>query len=294
MELQGKTAIVTGGARGIGWSIARELACAGACVVIGARSEDEIEGAVERLRADGRRALGIRVDVSEPASVQTLVERALAAFGRIDVLVNNAGIQGPIGPLAENDPIEWMQTVRVNLVGVFLCCRAVLPGMMAQRSGKIINLSGGGATAARPRFSAYAVTKAAVVRLTETLAEEVKEYNIRVNAIAPGAVNTRMLQETLKAGELAGAAAMEEARRQLQTGGTAPDSAAALVRYLASEASGSLTGKLISALHDSWREWSASDIDSLMSSAWLNLRRLDEHTLKGIRGKVEQKCASES
>jgi len=235
--------------------------------------------------------LALAGDVSNWGSVQDFVGRACAEFGGIHVLVNNAGIQGPIGPLVENDPDLWAQTIQVNLMGIFFCCKAVLPYMMKQRYGKIINMSGGGATSPRVSFSAYGASKAAVVRLTETLAEEVRDYGIQVNAIAPGAVNTRMLKETLAAGDTAGKKALAEAQRQLETGGTPPELAADLVVFLASDASAGLTGKLIAAPYDDWRDWDARHIKELMSAPWFTLRRIDPYTIQPfvemLKDKVE-------
>ena len=149
-----------------------------------------------------------------------MVTTAIARFNKIDVLVNGAGILGPIGLITETDPGIWTDTIRANLIGTYLCCAAVLSHMIAARRGKIINLSGGGAANPRPRFSAYASSKAAVVRFTETVAEEMKDFNIQVNAIAPGAVNTQMLDEILAAGEHAGEETLAKARKQKESGGT--------------------------------------------------------------------------
>ena len=283
--LKGKVAIVTGGGRGIGRAIALALTHAGCAVAVAARTANEIEQTTALLRGNGGEALAITADVSRPADVEGLVARTLESFGRVDILVNNSGMQGAIGPLVENDPDLWIQTINVNLVGTFLCSRAVLPGMMKRRSGKIINLSGGGATAPRPHFSAYAASKAAVVRLTECLAEEVREYNIQVNAIAPGAVNTRMLEQTLAAGAQAGEKALAEARRQTETGGTSAEHAAALAVFLASDASRCLTGKLISAPHDGWETWDERRMSELMSAPWFVLRRIDPYTLQPLVAK---------
>jgi 3-oxoacyl-[acyl-carrier protein] reductase len=203
----------------------------------------------------------------------------LRAFGQIDVLVNNAGTQGPIGPLAENDADSWVRTFQVNVFGVFYFIKAVLPHMMARREGKIINVSGGGATAPRPHFSAYGASKTAILRLTETLAEEVRAFNIQVNAIAPGAVNTRMLQEILDAGEAAGPE-LELAHQRQAGRGIPAELAARLAVFLSSGASGSLTGKLISAPHDGWESWDEARIKELMTLPWLTLRRIDLFTLR--------------
>ena len=285
--LSGKVAIITGAGRGIGRAIALALAEQGAAVVVVARTRLEIRETAAAIQARGQPALALRADVSDWQSVQELARRARQEFGSVHILVNNAGVQGPIGPLVENDLAAWERTVHVNLMGAFLCCKAVLPIMIQQRWGKIINLSGGGATAPRPYFSAYAASKAAVVRLTETLAEEARAYNIQVNAIAPGAVNTRMLTEVLSAGESAGDKARVEAERQLESGGTSPALAAALAVFLASDASYGLTGKLIAALHDDWQTWDAERIGELMSAPWFTLRRMDPYTVKPLIAEIE-------
>jgi len=287
MKLEGKVAIVTGGGRGIGRAIALAFAEEGAHIVVVSRTAAEIEATAAEIEAQKRRALAILVDVSNPRDVTAMVQRTIREFGTVNILVNNAGVQGPIGPLVNNDVEQWMQTIRINLVGAFLCCKAVLPVMVQQRHGKIINLSGGGATSPRPYFSAYAASKAAVVRLTETLAEEVKEHNIQVSAIAPGAVNTRMLDQVLAAGEAAGEKALTEARRQLESGGTSLEKAAALAVFLASDESDGLTGKLIAAPHDGWESWDANRIAEVMSAPWFTLRRMDPYTLRPLIDKME-------
>jgi 3-oxoacyl-[acyl-carrier protein] reductase len=281
MSLAGQVALVTGAGRGIGRAIALAFAAEGTAVVAVARTLSEVEETAALVRASGQRALAVAADVSNWQSVQEMVNHAVQEFGSIHVLVNNAGVQGPIGPLVEDDVERWTQTVQVNLIGAFLCCKAVLPIMMRQCWGRIINLSGGGATGPRPNFSAYSASKAAVVRLTETLAEEVKSHNIQVNAIAPGAVNTRMLDEVLAAGEAAGGEWAVAQQRKAQ-GGTPAELAAELVLFLASDASGGLTGKLISAPHDDWRTWDAERITELVDSPWYTLRRIDPHTLSPL------------
>jgi 3-oxoacyl-[acyl-carrier protein] reductase len=276
--LSGQIAFVTGAGRGIGRAIAAALAGAGADLILLARTAGELDETAAQVRDLGREALPIVADVSRRVDVQQAATQGLTRFGRVDVLVNNAGIQPPIGPLVENDPGAWTQAVAVNLFGPFHCIQAVLPGMMARRRGKIINLSGGGATGPRPNFSAYAASKAALVRLTETLAEEVRPYNIQVNAIAPGAVNTRMLDEVLAAGAAAGDELAAARKRQTQ-GGTPAEVAAKLIVFLASAAADGLSGKLISAPHDDWRTWDAAHIAGLAASPWYTLRRMDPYTI---------------
>jgi 3-oxoacyl-[acyl-carrier protein] reductase len=159
--------------------------------------------------------------------------------------------------------------------------------MIRQRRGKIINLSGGGATGPRPNFSAYAASKAAVARLTETLAEEVKPHNIQVNAIAPGAAATRMQDQIIAAGARAGEQALAEARRVLETGGTPLHSPAALAVFLASDDSDGLTGRLIAVAHDGWQSWDADRIAEVMSAPWFTLRRMDPYTLQPLLDKLK-------
>ncbi len=281
LGLKDRVAIVTGAGRGIGRAIALAFGDAGAAVTVAARTRGEVEVTASLLHERGHRALPLVADVSDWQAVQGLVAQTVQRFGGIHILVNNAGVQGSIGPLVDNDVAEWMCTVEINLGGTFLCCKAVLPHMMRQDYGTIINLSGGGATSSRPYFSAYAASKAAVVRLTETLSEEVREYNIRVNAIAPGAVNTRMLEETMAAGLAAGDEAQADAKHQLKTGGNPPELAARLAVFLASDDSDGLTGKLIAAPYDPWREW-AGKADELNATPLYTIRRLDPFTINTL------------
>ena len=273
MKLKVKVAIVTGAGRGIGRAIALAFAHEGVDMVVVSRTLSEVEETASQVTALGRRALALRVDVSRIEDIENMVRSTIEEFGRIDVLVNSAGIFGPIGPLIKNDVSKWIETINVNLIGTFLCCKAVLPVMINQGGGKIVNLSGGGAASPHPRFSAYASSKAAVVRFTETLAEEVKEFNVQANAIAPGALNTRLQDEVLAAGELAGGKALADAKKTKETGGTPLDVPAALAVFLASDESDGLTGKLISAVWDDWQNM-GKHISAIMSSDLFTLRRV--------------------
>jgi 3-oxoacyl-[acyl-carrier protein] reductase len=275
MKLKGRVAIITGAGRGIGKAIAHAYAREGADVVAAARTFSEVKETCSQVAALGRRALPLRVDVSRVEEVDHMVEAALSEFGKVDILVNNAGVLGPVGPLYENDVDEWVEAVNVNLFGTFLCCRAVIPFMVRQRSGKIINLSGGGAAYPKPMFSAYACSKASVVRLTEVLAEEVKEFNVQVNAMAPGPVKTRIQERILEAGEKAGLRTLKEAEEVIKGGGTSAESAAELAVFLASDESDGLTGRLISAVWDDWRNMTKERIEEIMSKDLYTLRRID-------------------
>jgi 3-oxoacyl-[acyl-carrier protein] reductase len=247
-----KVVMVTGGGRGIGKRLAVGFAAAGASVVLVARSKVELDLTQLEIQHAGGSVLRIRADVRSYSEIQSAVERTLAHFRQLDVLVCSAGVLGPIGPLHEADPEAWASALQTNLVGVFNACRAVLPHMVRRRSGKIIALGGNGTMRARANFSAYAAAKAAVVRLVETLAEEVREYNIQVNCLGPGFTYTHMTDEILAAGEKAGWKDAEEALNTRMTGGVAPQEQMQLALFLASEQSNHISGKLIH-ISDEWK-----------------------------------------
>jgi len=202
--LAGRSAVVTGANQGLGRAIAEHLVRAGASVLITARGEQLLNQTTTELTSlaalPGQRVLGLVADVSKEADCNATCAKALAEMANPCVLVNNAGVYGPFGPIEENDWSEWVRAIEINLFGTILMCRAFLPHMRAAKYGKIVNLSGGGATAPLPRISSYAASKAAVVRFTETLAEETRGAGIDVNAIAPGALNTRLMDDLIAAG----------------------------------------------------------------------------------------------
>jgi 3-oxoacyl-[acyl-carrier protein] reductase len=198
--LENKVAIVTGGGRGIGRATTLALAEAGAAVVVVARSTRTIEAVATEIRARGGQALAIPADVSDPAAVDLMVLQTLRASGRIDILINNAGVLAPIGMTWEVPPLIWQRNVNVNLGGVFLCTHAVLPHMLNQEPqgglrGKIINVSSGAANHVVPGWSAYCAAKAGVDQFTRVLAAEVEPYGITVNSAYPGVVDTPMQAE---------------------------------------------------------------------------------------------------
>lgn len=274
--LKNRSAVVTGGGRGIGKAIALALAREGASLCLVSRTKSELAATEKDIRSCGAKVISWAADVSSEETAQTAVQKCREAYGGIDILVNSAGIIGPIGPLEEEESQDWRRTLDINLTGTFLFMKAALPSMKKRRSGKIINLSGGGASGAFPMHAAYAATKAATVRLTETVAEEVKEFNIQINAIAPGPVNTKMYDEMLKAGRRGGESEYKRLMDQEKSGGTPPERAAALAVFLASEVSGSLTGRLISAVWDDWGAWTPEDILRIQSGELYMLRRLTE------------------
>ena len=273
MSQRDRVALVTGGSHGIGKAVVRRLLKDGAKVAFCGRQPDDLKSTASELAPSGAHVLPFVADVSDERQVEKLVGATLERFGRIDILVNNAGIYGPIGPSWENDPERWREAVTVNLFGVFLMCRHVVPVMIKAGRGKIINMSGGGAATPFPRFTAYAVSKAAVVRFTETLAREVVAQGIQVNAIAPGFVVTRLHQQTLAAGERAGIDFLRRTQEEMAGGGVDSGIPADLVAFLASEASDHITGKFISAVWDQWREF-PDHLDEIEKTDVYTLRRI--------------------
>ena len=275
--LENRVAFITGGSEGLGLAIARAYVEAGASIAICARDEARLERAREESSSIGHSDQRVEVyagDVSNLDDVERMVSSALRAFPRIHILVNNAGIYGPKGPLEESNWKSWVQTIEINLLGSVLMCRALLPHFKANRYGKIIQLSGGGATGPLPRISAYAASKAAVVRFAETLAEEVREDGIDVNTIAPGGLNTRMLDELLEAGpEMVGQEFYERMLEQKARGGTPLELGANLALFLGSAASDGITGKLISAVWDPW-ETLPEHLPDLQGTDVFTLRRI--------------------
>jgi 3-oxoacyl-[acyl-carrier protein] reductase len=274
LKLADRGAIVTGASAGLGYAIARAFVAEGANVVICGRSPGSLQEAYTSLFAlasPGRQVRMHGCDVSSEAQVNDLISFAVEQLGEVQILVNNAGVQGPIGPTEDVSLEAWRHTFEINLYGTLFACRALIPHLRRQGYGKIVNLSGGGAASPRPFFSAYAASKAALVRLTENLAEELRGAHIDVNAVAPGALNTQMLEQTLAAGPgLIGEGQFMQAAKQKESGGSSLERAAALCVYLASPASDGITGRLISAPWDPWpalhehaAELSSSDIYTL-------------------------------
>ena len=269
--------MITGASQGLGLEIACAYVQAGSSVLLCARNAKELEQARSRVAAladPDAKVLAVTADVASAADMDRVAKAALDAFPQVHILVNNAGIYGPMGAIENVDWQEWVHAIHVNLMGSVLACRALLPHMRQHRYGKIVQLSGGGATNPLPRISAYAASKAAVVRFAETLAEEVRGTGIDVNAVAPGALNTRLLDEVLQAGpERVGPAFYARSLQLKQEGGAPLATGAALAVFLASPASDGITGKLISAVWDPWEEL-GKHVEELRASDVYTLRRI--------------------
>ncbi len=272
MRLEGQVAVITGAGRGIGRAIALTYAREGAKLALAGRSESDLEESVAAIAEMGGEAIAVRTDVTSQVATQRLARRAVERFGRIDVLVNNAGVSGPIGPLQDNNIEDWVDTINVNLTGTFLVCRSVIPVMLEQGGGRIINLSGAGVANAWSNMSAYCSSKAAVVRLTEVLAQELESQGIMVNALGPGSVHTGMWEKMTEQAAEAGADFIHQlGERVLSGGGASIDDCAELAVWLASGESGALTGRIISAAADDFRSM-APRIDEIMAGDAYTLR----------------------
>lgn len=243
---------ITGAGRGIGKRLAIGFAAAGARVTLLARSKAELDLAHLEIEHAGGNSLRIRADVRDYEQVHAAIDRARSQHGDVQVVICAAGIQGPIGPFAECAPKEWQETIQTNLFGPMHVCRAVLPYMIEKRQGKIIALSGGGSMTARPNFSSYATSKAALVRFVETVSEEVREHNVQINCMAPGGTYTAMTDEILRAGDRAGWKEIQDSQQVRLTGGVPPDRQVQLAMFLASEKSNHVSGKLIH-VNDDWK-----------------------------------------
>ena len=254
MKLHGRNAIVTGGSSGLGRAIVEAFLREGASVAFCARTASDVERTLGELRRNLRsdqRLVGVTADVSRESDVEKLFTAA-TALGDLHVLVNNAGIYGPIGPIESVNLDDWRRTFDINVHGMLLTARRAIPGMKERRHGKLIQISGGGA-APIANCSAYTVTKMAVTRLTEAFAEELRAFGIDSNAIAPGPRATKLMKEVLDAGpKKAGTDFYEKNVKWSQGAAVSPELGANVAVYLASTESNGVTGKLIAAQWDPW------------------------------------------
>jgi len=233
MELAGTVAIVTGAGRGIGRATALALARRGVLVVLVARTQPEIESVAGEAEAAGSTALPVVADVGRDDEVAGMVDRALQTYGRVDILVNNAGMSLPERPVVDTSLADWERILRVNLTGPFLCARAVLPVMMRQRSGKIVNVASIGGRVGFAGIAAYGAAKAGLLHFTASLAAEVKRFGIDVNAVCPSGTDTRLLHET--------------GRAKGRTNLIRPEEIANVIVFMVSPESSAITGTAIEA-----------------------------------------------
>jgi len=250
MKLDGKVAVITGGGHGIGRGIGLRFAAAGASVVGSGTSQAALEQTARDIQGRGGRAIAVLADVADEAAVERLIARTLGEFGRIDILVNNAGIAGPTAPITEVTREDWDRTMAINLTGAFLCAKHALPHMIAQQSGRIINITSIAGLQAYALRSPYCASKWAMIGLTRTLAEEAGRYNITANAIAPGPVRGPRIENVIRNRAAQMNVAYEEVERQYVEPTALKrmveeDDIAAMALFLASDAGRNITGETL-------------------------------------------------
>jgi len=273
---------VTGGRTGIGYEVVLEALRAGANISFCARDAVGIERTLSELSGEGfgpTRVRGVSADVSKAEAVEDMFAKANSAFGQIHGLVHAAAVMGPIGSVLDIDPEQWLEAIHIDLYGTFLVAREAAKRMAVAHYGRIVLFSGGGASGPFPNYSAYACSKVAVVRFTETLAQELGPHGIEVNCIAPGFVATKIHEATLRAGSTAGKEYLQRTKEELAKGGTSPAYAARAATFLLSDAANGISGKFMAAVHDGWERW-PEHLEELRSTDIFTLRRI----LPGERG----------
>jgi len=255
MRLKDKIAIVTGGGKGIGKAISLAFAREGAAVVVAGRTLSALKETCDEIRSMRRKAIPIQTDVTVEEDVVLLVSQTINTFGRVDILVNNSGVAGPIVKLADMDLAKWNETIAIDLTGSMLACREVLKSMIPRRSGSIINIVSEGGRAGDgksgfPLRSAYCAAKMGLIGVTETLAIEVGEFNIRVNAVSPGPVNGGHITNAMMGKARATKRPFEEIMKDLAAGSSLKriseeSEVASAVVFLASDEASAITGQTL-------------------------------------------------
>lgn len=223
----------------------------------------------------------LKGDITDFDQINSAITNTIDKYGKIDALINCAGIIGPIGPIEQNSIDDWVRTINTNLIGIYFAIKTILPFMLEAKRGKIINFSGGGAAYGRENFSAYSASKAGVVRLTESVSMELFDKNIQINAIAPGAILSKMWSEVERLGNEAGEMANSELTRLKQSSNNPIEPLLDLIKFLLTEKSNFLTGKLISAKYDDWKDFDNKQ-EMIRNSDLYTLRRMDAYTLSNL------------
>ena len=271
-RLDGKVALITGGGRGIGQAIARAYAAEGAKLALAARTDSELQETAANIRDQyGSEVITVVADVTDRAQVENAVTQTLQRYGVIDVMVNNAGNTGQIGPLWTLDPDRWANTIAVHVLGTYYGCRAAIPPMLERGRGRIVNMSGVGG----PNDTSYDAAKTAIINMTENLSVELADTGVTVNAISPGSIHTRMWEEVRDMALAAGDTELYEKGVVVTSGGGASiERAAQLAVMLGSDDCGNLSGRLIRAALDTFENIPAN-ADAIMASDAYLLRRVD-------------------
>lgn len=272
--------LVSGGTSGLGLKIALNMASQGKSVIICGRKVDSVQIAIEQLKIlkkEEQILLGFDCDVSDKKSVDAMFRELNKKNIQIEALICNAGVIGPINKFLECDAKVWVEAFNINLYGTVNLIHAALPGMICRKSGRIIHISGGGASAPLFGMTSYAASKIATVRLIETLSLEYKEFGVTFNSIAPGILKTKLLDQMIEAGpDRIGATLFNKSSLKLSEQIDSTKKALELVDFLISKQSSSVTGKLISAEWDNWSQWMNHEKE---------LNNSDVYTLRRIVGR---------
>jgi NAD(P)-dependent dehydrogenase (short-subunit alcohol dehydrogenase family) len=267
--------LITGASRGLGAHLATSFWNKGWNLALVARNQEALLQVCNDLpKRSEQKTIIFQCDLNRTTEVTSLVKKITDQLPRLDALINNAAIHGPIGPHVENNLMLWNETIQVNLMAPVALCHGLIDFITNSGGGSIINLSGGGATSPRVNFTAYASAKTALVRFSETLAQELIKHKIRVNCIAPGAMKTTLLEEVIVSGKsAAGIHEFEIAEKVFAQNGSSMNKVSDLALFLASDVSLGVTGKLVSAIWDNWKEW-PNHTKQLQSSDAYTLRRI--------------------
>jgi len=274
--------IISGAGTGLGREVAKRLVLQGANLLVFSRSIDAVQSLQSELHDLNSRSIvvSISADISKEKDVDNVISAFTSSFDRLNGVVSNAGIYGPMGESHKVSWTDWKESLSVNLFGAVYLINLSIPLLIEQGGGSIVQLSGGGATQPMPYVSSYAAAKSAIVRYIESIAIELQPYNIRANSLAPGPLNTRLLDEVIQQGpQTVGRSFYDKAIKQKLNGGADPAAACKLISFLLSDASLKISGKLISALWDCWEVWPAH-LDAIQAS--------DAYTLRRVSGKDRQ------
>jgi 3-oxoacyl-[acyl-carrier protein] reductase len=280
MLFSGKKIIITGGSKGIGKTLTKYFFDKGAFVVICSRNKNEVFSTCKEIDESGQRCIGVEADVSKNEDAKKVVDFAIHSFGSIDMLINNAGIIGQTGDFASSDLSAWGDAIAVNLFGTVNCTRYILPYMKKAGHGKIVNFAGAGVGSKKPlpQLSSYYTSKVAITGFTETIAAELTDYNIQINCIAPGAINTNITEYLLTQGEAKiGKEMYERTLKQKEEGGDSEEKVCMLVSFLLSKDSNHISGRLLSSKWDSVSLLKKLERDTDL----FKLRRIDNELFYG-------------
>ena len=289
--LKNKNVIITGANQGLGYVIAKKFLIEGANVAILARNKQKLESSfleLMKFKNKNNKLLSFACDISNKVECDDFFLKILNVFTSLDVMVNNAGVFGPMGKLEDVPWEAFVENISINLLGSIYMCRLAIPIMKKNNSGKIINISGGGAAKPFPALACYAAGKAGLVRFSEELAEDLKEYNIDVNVVAPGPLNTRFVDLALEAGvEKLGKSLYETILNIKKTGGSL-ELVAELCAYLSTNLTDGLTGKFISARYDDWKKFHEIK-EYIMTNEYYTMRRIDEFNIQKFSNMINLK-----